>query len=175
MRPSTTPEGSDLGLPLPSNSSKGSHSTGSRGTRLLLGLQDLPRAAGPPMAARTPHGCSEPSPGCCFWCCWGSGFPYICPGQNSVGPGGAAAGSWSVTGATHCSWPKLSRSAAGSTEGSGSTWVSVSEPEEGYREGYGRSWALRLSSCGEHGYNEDGLSVQMGKLRQGGLGGPRHV
>lgn len=41
MRSSTTSGGSDLGLPLPSSSSKGSHSTGSGGTRPLLGLQDL--------------------------------------------------------------------------------------------------------------------------------------
>lgn len=96
------------------------------------------------------------------------GFP-ACPGHSSMGPGEAAAGSWGVTGATHCSRPKLSGAAAGSTQGSSSTWVSVSEPGEGYREGYWRSWALRLN-CGEHGYIEDGVSVQMGKLRQGGLG-----
>lgn len=57
---SITPRGSDPGLTLPSSSPGGSHSTGSGGTRPLLGLQDLPWAAGPPMAVRTPHGCSEP-------------------------------------------------------------------------------------------------------------------
>ncbi|XP_010706376.2 uncharacterized protein LOC104910023 isoform X2 [Meleagris gallopavo] len=73
-----------------------------------MGVQDPPQVAG-------------------FGAVGAQGFP-ACPGQSSMGLCEPAAGSWGVTGATHCSRPKLSGAAAGSTQGSSSTWLPSMAP-----------------------------------------------